>query len=276
MKTTPSKNQQTSRFILKPEALYGICTLSIVPCRKEPSGKSEMLSQLLFGEHFEILKEEDEWYFIRNAYDGYESWINKKQAQIINRAVFKKLISASHPCSADLVCDIISAPDKVAFPIVIGSTLPFLTNKKIFIGEKEYSFKGKTTQNTGIGKERIIQTASLFLNSPYLWGGRSPFGIDCSGFTQIVYRLNGINLRRDSRQQAEQGKAVAFEKAMPGDLAFFDNEEGRIVHVGIILKNKQVIHASGKVRVDTIDKKGIFNAELKQYSHSLKIIKRIT
>jgi cell wall-associated NlpC family hydrolase len=115
-----------------------------------------------------------------------------------------------------------------------------------------------------------------FLNVPYLWGGKTPFGIDCSGFSQIVVRCIGINLHRDAYQQAEQGKVVSFlEEVQTGDLAFFDNEEGRITHVGIMLNSHSIIHASGKVRLDNIDSYGILDAENRNYSHKLRIIKRL-
>ena len=122
----------------------------------------------------------------------------------------------------------------------------------------------------------MIKNAFYFLNSPYLWGGRTPFGIDCSGFVQIAARLSGISLPRDTQEQAEEGEIInLISEAKPGDLAFFDNIDGRIIHVGIILENGQIIHASGKVRIDTIDHQGIFNEESKKYSHQLRVIKRI-
>jgi gamma-D-glutamyl-L-lysine dipeptidyl-peptidase len=114
------------------------------------------------------------------------------------------------------------------------------------------------------------------LNSPYLWGGKTPFGIDCSGFTQMAYKLAGIKLRRDAWQQAEQGHTInLLEETEPGDLAFFDNDEGNIVHVGIILRDHKIIHAAGKVRIDSIDHYGINNKELKKYTHKLRLIKRM-
>ena len=122
----------------------------------------------------------------------------------------------------------------------------------------------------------MLETAYLYLNSPYLWGGKTPFGIDCSGFTQMVYRLNGYHLFRDASQQAKQGEALSFiEESEPGDLAFFDNAEGEIIHVGIIMRDNYIIHAHGKVRIDRIDHSGIFNVDSNQYSHNLRVIKKI-
>jgi cell wall-associated NlpC family hydrolase len=126
------------------------------------------------------------------------------------------------------------------------------------------------------GKSSLIETAFMYVNAPYLWGGKTPFGIDCSGFTQMVYKLNGYALLRDASQQATQGVPLSFiEESEAGDLAFFDNEEGKIIHVGIIMDDNYIIHASGKVRVDRLDHLGIYNAELNKHTHKLRVIKKI-
>ena len=136
-------------------------------------------------------------------------------------------------------------------------------------------FEGSKTFNQK-PKSDIVSTAFLYLNAPYLWGGKSPFGIDCSGFTQMVYKLCGYKLLRDAYQQSNQGDALSFiEESEPGDLAFFDNEEGKIIHVGIIMENNYIIHASGKVRIDRLDHLGIYNAEQNKHTHRLRVIKKI-
>ena len=125
-------------------------------------------------------------------------------------------------------------------------------------------------------KSKLVETAILYLNTPYLWGGKTPFGIDCSGFVQMVYKLNGFNVLRDASQQASQGEALSFiEESEPGDLAFFDNSEGDIIHVGIIMEDHHIIHAHGKVRVDLLDQSGIYNVDTKTHSHKLRVIKKI-
>ena len=122
----------------------------------------------------------------------------------------------------------------------------------------------------------MTSTAYLFLNAPYLWGGKTPLGIDCSGFTQLVYKINGVKLKRDASDQALQGQTLSFiEESEPGDLAFFDDSEGNITHVGLLLENHRIIHASGMVRIDKIDQSGIFNIETQSHSHKLRFIKKM-
>ena len=160
-------------------------------------------------------------------------------------------------------------------PILIGSTLPSFDKKIFKLGEKEIKFQGLTTKGLK-NKNLLIEYAMLYLNAPYLWGGRSPFGIDCSGLTQMTYRLQGTEIPRDAQQQAELGKTLSFiEESQPGDLAFFDNSEGKIIHVGLILENNYIIHASGKVRIDRLDQQGIYNNEIRSHTHKLRLIKSI-
>ncbi|MBI3502778.1 MAG: C40 family peptidase [Bacteroidetes bacterium] len=258
--------------------MYGICNLSIVPCRKEPSDKSEMVTQLLFGEHFEVLEEKKSWTLIRIAYDGYECWIDKKQFLPLN---VKGINDSTTAVSTDLV-QLAEGENGKMISILLGSSLPKFSNKEFYLGKEKYSFEGEATfpfaKNSPLkkGDERgLSEIAKWYLNTPYLWGGRSPFGLDCSGFTQMVFKLCGIKLKRDAHQQAEQGTTLSFlEEAKEGDLAFFDNEEGRIVHVGILLGDEKIIHASGKVRIDKLDHQGIYNEDLKKYTHRLRVVKR--
>jgi hypothetical protein len=264
--------------------MFGICNLSIVPCRKEPSDKSEMVTQLLFGEHFEVLEEKKSWILIRIAYDGYECWIDQKQFYPLSEKSIAGIKDTTTALTTDLVQLASPHPSpkergQQHIPIVLGSSLPKYKEKCFFLGKEKYSFdetvifpfaKKKVLHNG----EDLGRAARWYLNTPYLWGGRSPFGIDCSGFTQIVFKINGIKLKRDAGQQAEQGQIISFiEEAQVGDLAFFDNEDGKIVHVGIILGNEKIIHASGKVRIDKLDHHGIYNEEIKKYSHRLRVVK---
>ncbi len=254
---------------------FGICTLSVIPCRKEPSSTSEMVTQLVFGETYTIIEDKEDWLSIITNFDHYPCWISAKQHTRLTQTEFKNLTIQT--LSSELVQVISNTTSKAVFPITIGASLPNFKDNKVTIGDISYSFEGQTTditQNKSI--EDLKQTAYVFLNAPYLWGGRSPFGIDCSGFTQIVYKLNGYTLPRDASQQVELGVPLSFvEEADAGDLAFFDNEQGAIVHVGLILDNQHIIHASGSVRIDKFDHYGIFNSDTKKYTHMLRVIKKI-
>lgn len=256
---------------------HGICLLSVVPCRLEPSGKSEMVTQLLFGELYTVLEQADDWLRIRHASDGYECWISIKQHSTLSESDFNALRHSNMALCSDLVQVVHNRLNFSSFPITLGASLPFLNHAELRIGNSEFSFDGAYARSEEKKTVRdIIDTGLLLLNAPYLWGGRSPFGIDCSGFTQVIFRLNGYQLPRDAYQQVELGVPLSFvEEAEPGDLAFFDNEEGTIVHVGLLLNNQQILHASGAVRIDNFDHYGIFHRETGKYSHTLRVIKRL-
>ena len=252
--------------------MFGICNLAMIPLRFEPSDRSEIVSQVLFGEHFEILEQLKQWTRIRMQYDDYEGWIDFKQLQLISEASFNQLSSEAIVLNADLI-EYITTPSNSLIPIPLGSSLSFINHKEINISN--FDFEGTKTSGEKT-KGSLINTALMYFNAPYLWGGKTPFGIDCSGFTQMVYKLNGFKLLRDASQQSAQGEALSFiEESEPGDLAFFDNEEGKIIHVGIIMNDNYIIHASGKVRIDRLDHLGIFNAENNRHTHKLRVIKRI-
>jgi len=253
---------------------FGICNLSIVPLRSEASDASEMVTQLLFGEVFEVLETQKKWSFIKLAYDDYEAWIDNKQFTALDEATFKKLKLSKSKLTGEL-SQFVVADNEALTVLPLGASLPFFKNNKLQISTKEYTYEGNIYDANTI-KENIINTAFLYLNAPYLWGGKTPFGIDCSGFTQMVYKLNGFKLPRDASQQAKRGHVLSFiEESEAGDLAFFDNQEGNITHVGIIMKNNYIIHASGKVRMDRLDQFGIYNEEIQKHTHKLRIIKKV-
>ena len=254
---------------------YGICLLSVIPLRSEPSDKSEMVTHVLFGEHFEVLDKNAQWRKVRTAYDSYEGWTDVKQITPIGAKDFFVLNDSPHPVTLDVV-QIMVYNKSYMVPVLLGSSLPAFNDKKFSINGTDYSYEGNVRTGKVTDKQAIVENAYMYLNAPYLWGGRSPFGIDCSGFTQMVYKLCGIKLRRDAAQQAEEGKTLhLLEEAQPGDIAFFDNEESRIVHCGIILPGERIIHASGRVRIDRLDHHGIYNTDTKKYSHHLRLVKRM-
>lgn len=246
---------------------YGICHLSIVPMRFEPSDPTELVNQILYGEHFKVLERRKKWSRIRLAHDSYEGWIDNKQYIEINEEQYAFAKAQPTTLTIDPV-QFVTGEHDVLTTVVMGSSVHAISLlPDSFDGP---SHRGKTS------KEELIGTALLYLKTPYLWGGRTPFGIDCSGFTQMVYRLNGFALKRDASQQAEQGEALSFiEESEPGDLAFFDNAEGAITHVGIIMEDNYIIHAHGEVRIDRLDHSGIYNVQQRKHTHKLRVIKKI-
>ena len=235
--------------------------------RAEPKDTSELVSQVIYGESFKIIEQRANWSLIKLSFDNYKGWIDNKQLVEISETVYDSTISEANIYSSDLI-EFIQINNKGLLTIPFGSTLNSI---KLF----DHSFDGNTTK-TIQPKENLVKTSLLFINSPYLWGGRTPFGIDCSGFTQIIYKINGYKIDRDAKDQVNLGVSLSFiEESDPGDLAFFDNKEGDIVHVGIIMKDNHIIHAHGQVRIDRLDQTGIYNVDTKKHTHKLRVIKKI-
>ncbi len=255
---------------------YAICLQSVVPVRKQASDKSEMVNQLIFGDLLTILAVKSSWLLTSTLHDGYEGWVDIKQLAIIDHQEFVKLKN-EQPVFLSGICGKAISDNGKTINLVMGSRLHGCKSNTIIISNEKYLIEGNIQNETPeILGQNIVDIALRYLGSPYLWGGRSPFGIDCSGFTQIVFSMMSIQLERDAQQQSEFGETINFiEESTVGDLAFFDNADERITHVGIIINNKQIIHASGEVRIDNIDHQGIYNQELKIYTHKLRIIKRV-
>ena len=252
---------------------YGACNLSIVPLRAEASDKSEILSQLLFGDCFEILELTDKWVRIKTCFDDYEGWIDGKQFTALKDCLLNSetVILGLQPYH-----ELIKLSTREKLHVVAGTAIPKPLNGKFFLGNEEYQIDSASFLPDSDFSTSVSDFAKFFLSAPYLWGGKSLFGIDCSGLTQVVFKMLGKTLKRDAFQQAEQGEVVNFlQEAKAGDLAFFDNEEGRVIHVGIMLDEQHIIHASGRVKIDPIDGQGIYSLDLKRHTHKLRIIKRV-
>lgn len=250
---------------------FGISDIAVIPVRSEPSERSEMVSQILFGETYKITDENPDWIRIELTNDKYQGWINKKSFLPLNKEYSLQSVERIKT----LFAQIIQTNTSLTYYLPFGSYLPFYNQKtgEFFINSNNYKLTNSENNKT----LSVIDYAIQFINSPYLWGGKNPFGIDCSGLVQLVYSVSGYSLTRDASQQVNHGKTIEFlDEVKPGDLAFFDNPEGLITHVGILISKNEIIHSSGKVRIDRIDYQGIFNTEHKKYTHKLRIIKRIT
>lgn len=250
-----------------------VCCVPVSPMRREPAHRSEMVSQLLFGECCRIIEETtDHWVKVKSRYDGYEGWCQDSQVTAIEESVYESRISE---LTTDWISEITYGEQKMIVPM--GCSFPGMKDGIAVWTKYEVLFNGQLvkTETVKRDEEHIRKFACQFLNTAYLWGGKSVFGIDCSGFTQSVYKFLGVPLLRDAYQQASQGNSVGFlQEVRCGDLAFFDNADGKITHVGIMLNDHEIIHSSGKVRIDRIDNQGIINGDTLARSHPLRIIKR--
>ena len=254
---------------------YGLCPLSVVPIRSSAADKSEMVSQLLFGELVEILEQKGSWWRIRCLWDNYLGWVDRKQIAPITPSE-KQRYESNIAYSLEIVQGIMA--EDFFVPITLGATLSDFDGINFFYNNRNCTFSGQVINPAEIrpSGDLLLKIARRYLHAPYLWGGRSPLGIDCSGFTQMVFKMMGIALPRDAVQQVERGRLIDFiEQGQAGDLAFFENRKGRITHVGLLLPDGHIIHASGRVRIDRIDHYGIFNEEDQRYTHKLRVVKRV-
>lgn len=234
----------------------GICIVTVAPVRAENSDRAEIVTEILYGESADILEVNKNWTKIKMHYDGYEGWMDTKQIKPVTEEYL--------------------ANRKVTMITEDFSSVMTLEGKTLLSMGSEVEFPAVASRRSHDVRESIALTAKEFLNIPYLWGGKSFFAVDCSGFVQLVFKIHNIKMPRDTYQQAEVGEALSFvEESQPGDLAFFENSEGKIIHVGIMLDNQRIIHASGKVRIDTLDSSGIFNKEMNKHTHKLRVIRSI-
>ncbi len=256
---------------------YAFCNVPVMPLRSEPDHKAEQTSQLLFGEKAEIIDVNNkDWAHIHCAWDGYEGWCKYSQLADIPKKEFRKetkYLAGSHS-------------DRLIMPagemwLPLGCDLTGLKGGKIKPTHEAGKYKGAKlrVKDATLSGDKLEKAALHYLHAPYQWGGRSIAGIDCSGLTQMAFKLCNHALPRDAAQQAQAGQLVDFlQHAECGDLAFFDNKEGKIVHVGIILNSQNIIHAtdtSGRVVIDRIDQGGIVSVSLKKRTHSLRMVRRM-
>lgn len=237
---------------------------------------SELVTQVLFGETLIVLDEAAKWFHVRLDSDNYEGWVDRKMVQLLSDSQSEEIGQLSSIVLSQVATKVYSESQQSNLWLPAGSIIRGLQRdeKSFTLNGENFVFETKPISLIETERPKIIETAQQFLNAPYLWGGKTFFGIDCSGFTQLVMRINGKEISRDAKQQVEEGNSLSFiTESQPADLAFFDNEDGEITHTGIIIDKNTIIHASGMVRIDRFDHQGIFNRQLNQYTHKLRLIK---
>ncbi len=255
---------------------FGICPLSVVPLRSSPSHRSEMVSQLLFGELVDILEEKNgKWIRVRCANDNFVAWMESSQIKAITPSEFLRY-NDNFAYSLEFSQPILEEDHVIQ--VSMGARLPDFDGLRFPLGDLNYTFSGQTIfpGQTTPTADLVLKIAKRYLNTPFLLGGRTPFGIDSAGLAQQVYQMAGIKLPREAALQIEYGETVDFvQQAKPGDLAFFENSKGKISHVGILLPDDRILHAYGSVRVDLVDHYGIYQEDKKVYCKKLRLVKRV-
>ncbi|MBA4302674.1 MAG: hydrolase Nlp/P60 [Sphingobacteriaceae bacterium] len=246
---------------------HKMAAVPVVPVRREPADRSEQITQWLYDEPLELLEEREKWSLLRSLLDGYEGWVDNKQIRTAPADFNGKVHFVTTPFTQ-------LAGQQGSMWLAHGTRL--LLNEAGYTPGGLFADNGQCLPTQNATATSLATHGNLYLGTSYLWGGRSIWGIDCSGLMQQLYRVHGINLPRDAYQQATVGETVhLIGESKPGDLAFFDNEEGRIIHVGMVLPDSKILHASGKVRIDQLDHFGIFNTDNQRYSHTLRLITRV-
>lgn len=247
----------------------GVSLQGFIPVRKEPFERSEMVTQILFGEFYQILDEEGTWLYIKADLDKYEGWIDRKCSSTAGTREFSPEYILRRNAT------VINQTDGYSLKLPAGASFPKIMDGKFRIADHQFVVENMEDLHSP-GKINITECIDDLVSIPYLWGGRCGFGTDCSGLTQLLSRLSGNEIPRDASEQSAIGETLSFlNEARTGDLAFFDDTEGMIHHVGMIIDDGKILHASGRVRIDRLDHQGIYNEEMGSYTHKLRVIKRL-
>ncbi len=279
MSRTDSSHPETAKRCLTKSMIEmdtGICLITTAAVRMEPDHKREMVTQLLFGERFEILEQTEKWLHIDILRYHYHGWVARNQVEMTDQNTARSLERAGELVTGSHLETVTEAPSGNRFLLSAGSSYYANRDGKMSVNGKTYHYAGELLKGDNADGNNICRHALAFIHTPYLWGGRSAFGMDCSGLVQLVCKMTGITIPRDALVQANHGESIhLINESQPGDLVFFGKDEEEITHIGIIAGDGRVVHAHGLVRIDKIDHHGIFNETLKRYTHKLRLIKRV-
>ena len=274
--------------------MVGIALHSIIPLRVEPKEEAEQETQMLFAQTCKVIEQIDRWTRIRLDDDGEEGWVDTKMLSILSDEQAKEMAHIYETKNYGMVvmpmAYAVSENNGQTIPLTAGTKLPQYKEGAFTLLGVRFRIDPQMVieQPLVFNEANMLNTLRFFINTPYLWGGKNALGIDCSGFSQTIYSLFGIQLPRMARQQIlgkrieEKGlriKEIELNQAQCGDLAFFDHADEdptktKIIHVGILLDKERIIHASGRVKIEKIDDHGIYSAELGRYTHHLAGIRR--
>jgi len=251
-------------ILIEPDNKFAFCFVSCVPVRSAAQDESEIISQLVFGEPVKIISLNKNWSFIESCIDGYQGFVDPKQLQPLSKGECEKWQEEYRFL-------------KALEGVIINESETYRIPRGSFVGKEEYFLIGTHRyQNISVRENLSLwETAKQYVNTPYLWGGKTPWGIDCSGLTQVIYRIYGYNLPRDAYMQGNEGVAIEYKEKQSGDLAFFQNSSGKLTHVGIVGSKNQIIHAAGFVKIDILTQEGIWNEKYKRQTHNLAQIRRV-
>jgi len=260
---------------------YGVSHLSQISMRELPTHKSQLVSQLLFGDAYQMEEIVGDWLKIKTLDCGYEGYIEKKLWNEMHEKDAAEYSTLKKYFVTDYLIFIKEFETNITFPVFMGSSFPepkdnmLILGNSIFVVELPEERAILKLPNLTEQQSALLRFASGFIRSPYLWGGRTPAGIDCSALVQLVFKRIEIALPRDASQQVNYGTQIDFATEWQvGDVAFFDNDDGIITHVGVICGKDKILHASGFVKIDMLDTTGIYSKPLEQYTHKLRIVKR--
>ena len=247
---------------------FGIANLSVAPIRAAASDESEIVTQILFGDLVTIIEKGQPWIHVRLEGENYEGWMDFKQLSYLDQDEFNTLKNGDVTYVQDPLLPMVGPRGQQN--VMLGAALRNLNGKDLIYGHEIYTLNQLPNQFD----TDLITTSKAYLNTPYLWGGKSIFGIDCSGLIQNVFKVFGTLLPRDASQQVFEGEAIDFEDRQPGDVPFFINSKGKVHHVGILTNSNTIVHAAGCVREDPFDEKGIYREDLDTYTHHYHSIRR--